>query len=175
MIKGNRVTLRPISESDTDNIIRWRNKKIVQDNFIFREKFTPEMHNQWLNTKVKTGEVIQYIMIDEDGNPFGSVYYRDLDPISKTAEFGIFIGEEDHISKGYGREVMHLFIDFGFNTIGLKKIDLRVIESNNRAYHMYEKMGFKLVSKEQQISQPSSETLKVIHMSITNQEWHFET
>ena len=74
MIKGNRVNLRPISESDTDNIVRWRNKKIVQDNFIFREKFTPEMHNHWLNSKVKSGEVIQYIMLDEIGKPFGSVY-----------------------------------------------------------------------------------------------------
>lgn len=166
VIKGNRVNLRPISESDTDNIVRWRNKKIVQDNFIFREKFTPEMHNHWLNSKVKSGEVIQYIMLDEIGKPFGSVYYRDIDPISKTAEFGIFIGEEDHISKGYGQEVMRLFIDFGINELGLMKIDLRVIESNDRAYHMYEKMGFKVISRQQQISQPSGEILKVVHMSL---------
>ena len=166
MIKGNRVNLRPISESDTDNIVRWRNKKIVQDNFIFREKFTPEMHNNWLNSKVKSGEVIQYIMLDEIGKPFGSVYYRDIDPISKTAEFGIFIGEEDHISKGYGQEAMRLFIDFGINELGLMKIDLRVIESNDRAYHMYEKMGFKVISRQQQISQPSGEILKVVHMSL---------
>ena len=166
MIKGNRVNLRPISESDTDNIVRWRNKKIVQDNFIFREKFTPEMHNHWLNSKVKSGEVIQYIMLDEIGKPFGSVYYRDIDPISKTAEFGIFIGEEDHISKGYGQEAMRLFIDFGMNELGLMKIDLRVIESNDRAYHMYEKMGFKVISRQQQISQPSGEILKVVHMSL---------
>ena len=166
MIKGNRVNLRPISESDTDNIVRWRNKKIVQDNFIFREKFTPEMHNHWLNSKVKSGEVIQYIMLDEIGKPFGSVYYRDIDPISKTAEFGIFIGEEDHISKGYGQEAMRLFIDFGINELGLMKIDLRVIESNDRAYHMYEKMGFKVISRQQQISQPSGEILKVVHMSL---------
>ena len=166
MIKGDRVNLRPISESDTDNIVRWRNKKIVRDNFIFREKFTPEMHNHWLNSKVKSGEVIQYIMLDEIGIPFGSVYYRDIDSISKTAEFGIFIGEEDHISKGYGQEAMRLFIDFGINELGLMKIDLRVIESNDRAYHMYEKMGFKVISRQQQISQPSGEILKVVHMSL---------
>ena len=166
MIKGNRVVLRPISESDTDNIVRWRNKKIVQNNFIFREKFTPEMHNHWLNTKVKSGEVIQYIMLDEIGKPFGSIYYRDIDPISKTAEFGIFIGEEDHISRGYGQEAMRLFIDFGINELGLKKIDLRVIESNERAYHVYKKMGFKVISSQQQTSQPSGEILKVVHMSL---------
>ena len=166
MIKGNRVVLRPISESDTDNIVRWRNKKIVQNNFIFREKFTPEMHNHWLNTKVKSGEVIQYIMLDEIGKPFGSIYYRDIDPISKTAEFGILIGEEDHISRGYGQEAMRLFIDFGINELGLKKIDLRVIESNERAYHVYKKMGFKVISSQQQTSQPSGEILKVVHMSL---------
>lgn len=170
MIKGNRVTLRPICESDTDSVVRWRNKRIVQNNFIFRETITPEMHIQWLNSKVKTGEVIQYIMIDELDEAFGSVYYRDLDLVSKTAEFGIFIGEEDHISRGYGQEAMQLFLDFGFHNIGLQKIFLRVIESNERAYHVYEKIGFKVICKEKQVSQPSGEVLNVIYMSIIDQE-----
>ena len=61
---------------------------------------------------------------------------------------------------------MRLFIDFGINELGLMKIDLRVIESNDRAYHMYEKMGFKVISRQQQISQPSGEILKVVHMSL---------
>lgn len=169
MIKGDRVVLRPISETDTDDIVRWRNKEIVKKNFIFRENFTPEMHNQWLNTKVKSGEVVQYIMIDEVGKSFGSVYYRDIDQESKSAEFGIFIGEEDHIAKGYGQEAMSLFVNFGFNTLGLKKIDLRVIESNDRAYHVYAKIGFKVISKQYQVSQPSGELLSIVHMSCTRE------
>ena len=61
---------------------------------------------------------------------------------------------------------MRLFIDFGINELGLKKIDLRVIESNERAYHVYKKMGFKVISSQQQTSQPSGEILKVVHMSL---------
>lgn len=166
MIKGNRVVLRPITESDTDNIVRWRNKEIVKKNFIFRELFTKEMHICWLNKKVRSGEVIQYIMIDEFDYPFGSIYFRDVDLKSRTAEFGIFIGEEDHIGKGYGQEAMSLFINYGIDTIGLMRINLRVIESNERASTLYEKMGFKIIKMEKQTSQPSGELLDIVHMSL---------
>ena len=70
-------------------------------NFIFRQTFTPEMHRSWLATKVATGQVVQYIILDNaDGKPVGSVYYRDVDNHNRSAEYGIFIGEESARGKG---------------------------------------------------------------------------
>ena len=60
-IIGEKVILRPITREDTPRIVRWRNTPSVVKNFIFREPFTEEMHNRWLDTKVASGEVIQYI------------------------------------------------------------------------------------------------------------------
>ncbi len=84
-------------------------------NFIFRQTFTPEMHRSWLATKVATGQVVQYIILDKaDGKPVGSVYYRDIDNHNRSAEYGIFIGEESARGKGLGTETARLFTDFGF-------------------------------------------------------------
>ena len=65
ILTGEKVVLRPITDADTDNIVRWRNTPSVRDNFIFRQTFTPEMHRNWLKTKVATGEVVQYIIVDK--------------------------------------------------------------------------------------------------------------
>ena len=46
VITGDKVTLRPITDADTDLIVRWRNDPAVQQFFIFREPFTPEMHQR---------------------------------------------------------------------------------------------------------------------------------
>ena len=59
--------------SDTDNIVRWRNNPNVVKNFIFREPFTAEIHTKWMENKVKTGQVVQYIIEDlESGKDVGS-------------------------------------------------------------------------------------------------------
>ena len=95
IITGEKVVLRPITDADTDRIVAWRNTPSVMQNFIFRQKFTPEMHRDWLATKVAAGRVVQYIIEDKAaGRAVGSVYFRDVDPANHSAEYGIFIGEE---------------------------------------------------------------------------------
>lgn len=142
-ITGERVVLRPITDADTDHIVAWRNTPSVMNNFIFRQKFTPEMHRHWLATKVATGQVVQYIIVDKaDRRPVGSVYYRDIDPANHSAEYGIFIGEQDARGKGFGTETARLFTEFGFSTLGLHRISLRLLAENLPARRSYEKAGF---------------------------------
>ena len=143
VLTGERVTLRPITDADTDDIVRWRNTDEVRRNFIFRETFTPEMHRRWLDTKVRTGEVIQYII--EAGAPrrsVGSVYLRDIDEKNGSAEYGIFIGEDGARGQGLGTETARLFSDFALDTLGLHRVSLRLLEGNDRAKRSYEKAGF---------------------------------
>lgn len=142
-IVGERVELRPITDADTDRIVAWRNNPSVMRNFIFRQKFTPEMHRNWLKTRVASGQVVQYIIQDRaDGCPVGSVYYRDIDPVNHSAEYGVFIGEERARGKGFGTETARLFTDFGFETLGLHRISLRLLAENLPARRSYEKAGF---------------------------------
>ena len=92
VLEGAAVRLRPIADADTDLIVKWRNTPSVVQNFIFRQTFTPEMHRSWLATKVATGQVVQYIIIDKaDDKPVGSVYYRDIDGHNRSAEYGIWL------------------------------------------------------------------------------------
>ena len=126
VLTGTAVTLRPITDADTDLIVKWRNTPSVVQNFIFRQTFTPE-----------------YIILDNaDGKPVGSVYYRDIDNHNRSAEYGIFIGEESARGKGLGTETARLFTQFGFDTLHLHRISLRVLAENAAARRSYEKAGF---------------------------------
>lgn len=143
VLEGAAVRLRPIADADTDLIVKWRNTPSVVQNFIFRQTFTPEMHRSWLATKVATGQVVQYIIIDKaDDKPVGSVYYRDIDGHNRSAEYGIFIGEESGRGKGLGTETAKIFTDFGFAELQLHRISLRVLAENTAARRSYEKAGF---------------------------------
>ena len=144
-IVGERVLLRPIRAEDTPLIVRWRNDPEVLQHFIYRGPFTAQGHTQWLNTRVASGEVVQYMILDRDGGmPVGSVYFRDIDPVSRSAEYGIFIGEAAGRGRGFGSETARLFTAFGFETLGLHRISLRLLSDNVQAQRSYENAGFRV-------------------------------
>lgn len=135
------VIIRPITDNDTPDIVKWRNNENVWKNFVFQEKFTPEMHTHWLRTRVDTGEVVQFI-IEADGRPIGSCYLRDISDQNHSAEFGIFIGEDDARGNGYGSEAGRLLLRYGFEQLKLHRIFLRVFQENKQAINSYKRIGF---------------------------------
>lgn len=141
----NNIILRPITKKDSDLIILWRNKESVKKNFIYREDLTIETHIKWLEEKVFTGKVIQFIIEIKNKNeiiPIGSVYLRDIDNINSSAEFGIFIGEDSVRGKGIGTSVAQILLEYAHNKLKLHRIFLRLIADNIPAYKSYRKAGF---------------------------------
>lgn len=142
-LEGEAVYLRPMGAEDTDDIIRWRNTDFVRRNFIYQKPFTRQGHENWIKNMVETGKVVQFIICRQgDGRPVGSVYLRDIDREHGKAEYGIFIGERDALSKGYGTEAAKMMIEYAFKQEGLHKLMLRVLADNKRAVRSYEKAGF---------------------------------
>ena len=143
MIESKRLLFRPITYDDTDMVLKWRNSKAIQGNFIYRKEVTREEHLNWLKTRVDTGEVLQFIIVEKDSDrPIGSVYVRDIDDERTTGEYGIFIGEEDARSRGYGTETAERIVEYFFDDLKFRKLSLRVFARNMSAIRSYEKAGF---------------------------------
>lgn len=138
------ASIRPITEADTDKIVKWRNAPSVVEHFIYRTPLTAEGHLNWFHNRVQTGEVAQFMITDtETGEDVGSVYLRDIDMQNKKCEYGIFIGEDSCRGKGVGTAAARLALDYAFNTLGLNRVFLRVFADNPRAIKSYEKAGFR--------------------------------
>lgn len=60
-----------------------------------------------------------------------------------TALIYIGIGEEKHRGRGYAKEALKLTIEFGFEELNFHRIYLTVLEYNEPAIMLYEKLGFK--------------------------------
>lgn len=136
------IYLREMTDEDTGLIVEWRNKDFVRRNFIYQALFTPQIHRNWIETMVKTGKVVQFIICTKEDKPVGSVYLRDIDQVHRKAEYGIFIGEEDALGRGYGTQAAKLVTGYAFEKLKLHKVILRVLAGNDRAKKSYEKAGF---------------------------------
>lgn len=143
-LENDLIILRPIDDSDTENIVAWRNKESVRKHFIYQRDFTPEGHREWLENMVKTGRTAQFIIYSKQlKKDVGSVFLRDIDTDNKKAEYGIFIGEDSARGHGLGTAAAELIVMYGFDELNLHKIFLRVFAENLRAVKSYEKAGFK--------------------------------
>ena len=134
-----KVELRELSLNDTEKIVRWRNQDFVLENFIDKRLITKESHINYYHSRIETGLVKQFIIVCDDID-VGTTFLRDIDYQKKDAEFGIFIGEKDYLSKGVGSKAAKLIVEFGFDQL---KLD-RILTNNTRAQKSYEKVGFHL-------------------------------
>ncbi|MBQ7670154.1 MAG: GNAT family N-acetyltransferase [Clostridia bacterium] len=79
------------------------------------------------------------LMIEHDGIPVGEMSYSTK--ASDTAKIGVNICESSYRNKGLGRVILSLLIKELFSS-GYKKIILDTNPKNERARHVYEKLGF---------------------------------
>lgn len=143
-LRGEKISLRPIADADTENIVRWRNSPAVRANFLDQRLFTAESHRWWLKNRVETGEVAQFIVTRLDtGQDVGSVYLRDIDRDNGRCEYGVFLGEESARGLGLGSEACRLACRYAFGALGLRRVFLRVLADNAGAIRSYEKAGFR--------------------------------
>lgn len=159
------IYLRQMEVSDTEKIIAWRNKERVRHNFIYQKPFTVEGHLNWIRTQIEPGHVVQFIICEKTtGRDVGSVYFRDIDRVRGSAEYGIFIGEDDAVGKGYGTQAAKLALAYAFGELKLKSVFLRLFEDNIGAGKSYERAGFELLDGKQEILTIDGVKRKVIFM-----------
>lgn len=141
-IYGEQVYLRPITEEDTDDIIRWRNSEAVRPYFIYQQPFTREGHLNWLENMIYSGKGYQFIVCRiEDDKPIGSTYFRDYDKEHNKVEYGMFLGENDEKSKGIGTEIYKLSLQFAFEVLDVHKVYSRILADNIASRRSCEKVG----------------------------------
>ena len=81
-----------------------------------------------------------YIILNND-NPIG--YFR----LSNYSEenMNIYVGADispEHTGKGFGYLSYETFLPYLFDEYGLNKVSLEVLATNERAIHLYKKIGF---------------------------------
>lgn len=171
-MEQNLIFLRPMEIGDTDHIVAWRNHPRVRGNFIYQKPFTVQGHLQWIRTQVETGHVVQFIICEKaSGRAVGSVYFRDIDREKGCAEYGIFIGEDDAVGKGYGTQAAESALACAFDRLNLRTVFLRVFADNVQARRSYEKAGFRLQEGREETVIIDGEPRTVIFMEIRKGQW----
>lgn len=102
----------------------------------------------------------------------GNCGLMDLDQINRSAELGIFIGNKEYLSKGYGTEALRLLIDYAFNYLDLENILLKVYSFNERAIRCYEKVGFRKIGIRRNAIRRERKNYDIVLMDIVPSDFY---
>jgi RimJ/RimL family protein N-acetyltransferase len=175
MITGERVRLRAIEEDDLPRYVKWFNDpEMIQG----LNQFIPmslKEEQQWFEDMLKREPIERSLAIEiKKGDEWlhvGGCGLFDFDHRARRAEFGITIGEKKYWDQGFGTEATQLILGFGFETLNLERIGLCVFEDNERALHVYEKIGFVVEGKLRKHRFHDGKYYDTILMSILREEW----
>ena len=88
------------------------------------------------------GETRFRVLIEKDGEPMGTIGMYLYTEEHKRAEMGYDLMKE-HWGKGYITEAVGAMVSYGFNELGLERIEATVDSENGASARVLEKNGFK--------------------------------
>ena len=133
-IEGEKVYLSPMNLEDIEKYVKWMNDFSTTDGLGSSSKVTTfESERAWLINNMDKKEQQFAIVLKETDKLIGNCGFVDINHLHQRGEVGLFIGEEENRSKGYGTEALSLLVDYGFNYLNLKNIMLKVFSFNKRA------------------------------------------
>jgi RimJ/RimL family protein N-acetyltransferase len=175
MIVGERVRLRAVSEDDLPRFVDWFNDPDVTRGLTRVTPLSLEEERRWFEDSAKKDVFEQPLAIDalEDGGwvHIGSCSFFHHDPVTQQAELGILIGDKRYWDQGLGTETMRLLVRHGFETLNLQRINLRVVEFNDRAQKVYERVGFVVEGRLRRDLYRRGKYWDTLVMGILRSEW----
>ncbi len=169
---GEKCYLSPINVEDADQYCIWLNDLEVSSNLLmFNHQLNLEREKIILQDMIKNGAQVFAIIDAANDKLIGNCSLFRINERNRKAEIGIFIGDKNYWSKGYGFQALSLLIDYGFNILNLNNIMLEVFGFNKRAINSYKKVGFKEIGRRREAVIVAGKKHDEIYMDILADEF----
>lgn len=141
-LTGKRIVLRkPVRRDIEDRLKCGRNREIVRMYGGDTRNMTPLTREEAVSWHEKAlSNQLEWI-IEHEGGCIGQVRLT-VDRQDRRARFAVGIFDTSKLGIGLGTEVTQLVLGYAFETLGLHRVDLKVLEYNKRAIRSFEKCGF---------------------------------
>ena len=175
MITGEQVRLRAIERDDLPRFAAWLNDPQVRRNLMIYQPLSIAQEENWYEEILKRHPDEQPLSIEVKGQAgwqlAGNCGFINLKQRDRSAEIGIFIGDQTLWGRGYGCEAMRLMAAHGFENLNLNRIYLHVFETNQRGIRCYEKAGFRHEGRLREARFHEGKYIDMLVMSILKRDF----
>jgi RimJ/RimL family protein N-acetyltransferase len=144
MIAGEHIILRAFEREDAERCYRWMNDPNVVRTLKSRYPIAFQNELEWLERAMHPSVTERHFAIErrDDRTHVGNASIHDIDWVSRTGWFGLFIGEPSAWNRGFGTDAILTLVRFAFDEMNLRKLRVNVFDYNDRAMHVLLTHGF---------------------------------
>ncbi|HRC80799.1 MAG TPA: GNAT family protein [Sedimentibacter sp.] len=142
-MESKNIILRKSVFDDCVLFTKWEQQDYVKEFLTINKERTYEEVVREFILREQDPTKEQYTIILKNTGPIGRVY---LSNISREFDFiditRIYIGEKEHLGKGYGTECLEMLLVYCFNVLNMERVTIDHY-TGNRSGNLYLKLGFK--------------------------------
>ena len=145
IIEWNNVSLVVPEKQDIELWYRWVNDIEIQSYLwsMFWTIISRESEEEYYNSINKDEKQLTFsIYVNKNKKIIWNISLMNIDYKNNHTELWIAIFDKDNQNKWYWSESIKLIQKYVFEILGLNKLYLRYVSSNDRAWKIYSKLGF---------------------------------
>ncbi|MFP6570831.1 MAG: GNAT family protein [Dehalococcoidia bacterium] len=174
-IDGGTVCLRPITLRDRPLIYRWLNNPVVMAFWEGTDRPLSKVKSVgWVERFVSDDASLECLIIETVGRPIGFIelsLYPKSEGYGHLVEIDICIGETSDWERGYGSAALSALLHWLFTSTNTHRAFLQPRAANERAVHVYEKVGFYREGVLKQAEYHHGEYQDIVMMAAIRNQW----
>jgi RimJ/RimL family protein N-acetyltransferase len=139
VIRGPRITLRPVEEADYPLIHAWQNDPDV---WWWMDYERPFSLKDIADSEARSREEGAPFVIEAEGRPIGRIGLNRFRARDRICSLYLFIGDRTAWGRGYARESIAVLLGYAFDRWDLFQVELWTLAANEPAIRVYERCGF---------------------------------
>lgn len=139
-----RLCLRAMHPMDAEDMFDYAKRPEVTRYLLWREHesiyFTKDYLN-YIQNRYALGDFYDWSVIErESGRMIGTCGFTKIDTANNSAEIGYVLNPDFH-RRGYGSEAVKQILKFGFEELGLNRIEARFMQGNEASLALMKSVG----------------------------------
>lgn len=138
--------LRELERKDMPIVNSWRSDPELIRNLGSPFRYiNPDVDEKFFdNYMANRGNTVRCAIVSDTSDVImGLITLANINQFNQSAVLHIMIGEKSNQEKGLGTFAVTAMLEHAFYNLNLRRIELDVLAYNERAIHLYEKVGFK--------------------------------
>lgn len=143
-LKTERLIMRPMHANDAEDMFDYAQREDVTTYLLWSPhpsvSYTRD-YLKYIETRYDVGDFYDWAVIERSsGKMIGTCGFTRIDMPNNVGEIGYVLNPDFH-GKGYGTEAAREALKFGFDVIGLHRIEAKFMEGNRASRRVMDKLG----------------------------------
>jgi UDP-4-amino-4,6-dideoxy-N-acetyl-beta-L-altrosamine N-acetyltransferase len=169
MIARETCRLRPMTESDLDMVLQWRNREPIRRAMYTDHPISRDEHYAWFE-RVTREQKTHHFVFEYDSVPMGVINVVDINRTANRCAWGFYVGAE-HAPRGTGSAMGFVALEHLFEVMGHHKVIGEVLADNEASLRYHRRLGFTEEGRLVEHVRKGDRLIDVVTFAIFDRDW----